>query len=83
MHFHFSNSSYFLPLTFKRKINFVRYRKQDSMAIFNYTFDMPLIRYLYSKNKTDLALELFLAEVRFLDIMVVVTLFLSEYFNYV
>lgn len=49
------------------------------MAIFNYTFDTPLMRYLYSKNKTDKALELFLAEVSLFEPIIFV-IYLVLYF---
>lgn len=44
-------------------INAIRkYQKQESAAIFNFSFETPLMRLLYSLNKTDKALELFMKE---------------------
>lgn len=44
-------------------VNAIRkYQKQESAAIFGFNFETPLIRLLYSLNKTDRALELFLDE---------------------
>ncbi|RNA26624.1 pentatricopeptide repeat-containing mitochondrial-like [Brachionus plicatilis] len=44
-------------------VNAIRkYQKQESTAIFGFNFETPLIRLLYSLNKTDRALALFLDE---------------------
>lgn len=39
-----------------------KHQSQASLSIFSFNFDVPLMRLLYSLNKTDKALELFLQE---------------------
>ncbi|CAF0959215.1 unnamed protein product [Brachionus calyciflorus] len=39
-----------------------KYQQQESSTIFNFNFESPLIRLLYTLNKTDRALNLFLDE---------------------
>ena len=39
-----------------------KYQAQEALAIFNFKFEAPLMRLLYVLNKTDKALELYLAD---------------------